>query len=86
MALEVTHQFWPCMETMNGSALKLGFLFLYGLFTGSIKMKVGANDDSHTFATLLLQLCMDAMDPGLMPSILHTLARNPGLCAQPSQV
>ena len=81
MALEVAHQFWPAMETMNGSALKLGFLFFYGLFTGSIKMKVGTNDDSHTFATLLLQLCMDSLDPGLLPSILHTLSRNPGLCA-----
>ena len=81
MALDVAHQFHPGMETMNGAVLKLGFLFLYGLFTGTHKMKVAANNDSHTFATLLLQLCMDAHDPGLLPSILHTLARNPGLCS-----
>ena len=81
IALETANQFFTGLETMNGSALKLGFLFFYGLLTGTIKMKMAANDDSATFATLLLQLCMDAHDPGLLPSILHVLSRNPALCA-----
>ena len=81
MSLEVAHQLWPGVETVNGSALKLGFLFLYSLFTGSIKMKVGTEDESLTFGTLLLQLLMDAHDPGLLQSVLHTLARNPAICA-----
>ena len=81
IALDVAHQFWPGMEVLSGVVLKLGFLFLYNMFTGQIKMKVHSSDDTHTFATLLLQLYMDAHDPGLLPSILHTMARNPALCA-----
>jgi len=40
MVLEMANQFWSGEETTFGSNLKLGFLFLYGLFTGSIKCKV----------------------------------------------
>lgn len=63
-----------------GSELKLGFLFLYELFTGSIKVKILSNDDSQSFAILLLQLMADKHDRGFLPSILNILSRNPELC------
>ena len=65
---------------MAGSELKLGFLFLYELFTGGVKMKILSNDDSHSLATLLLQLMGDKNDRGLLPSILNILSHNPDLC------
>lgn len=65
---------------MMGSELKLGFLFLYSLFTGSNKVKILSNDDSHSFATLVLQLMADKNDRGLLPSILNILSHNPELC------
>ncbi len=80
MVLDLAHQFWPENETMNGSALKLGFLFLYSLFTGSIKCKIGSNDDSHDVATLLLQLMADKRDHGFLSSILNILSHNPAMC------
>jgi hypothetical protein len=70
----------PGTETMAGSELKLGFLFLYELFTGGVKMKILSNDDSHSLATLLLQLMGDKNDRGLLPSILNILSHNPDLC------
>lgn len=34
MLLDLAHKFWSGQETMTGDVLKLGFLFLYSLFTG----------------------------------------------------
>lgn len=70
----------PGTETMIGSELKLGFLYLYNLFTGGTKVKILSNDDSHSIATLLLQLMGDKNDRGFLPSILNILSHNPDLC------
>ena len=50
MVLDMANQFWTGEETTFGSTLKLGFLFLYGLFTGSIKCKVGKS--AHALAII----------------------------------
>eukprot|EP01087_Luapelamoeba_hula_P004848 TRINITY_DN1482_c0_g1_i1.p1 TRINITY_DN1482_c0_g1~~TRINITY_DN1482_c0_g1_i1.p1 ORF type:complete len:4317 (-),score=602.49 TRINITY_DN1482_c0_g1_i1:51-13001(-) len=80
MVMDIADQFWPGSETTFGSELKLGFLFLYGLFTGSIKCKVLSNDDGHSLATILLQLIADKSDNSVLASILNILSHNPALC------
>jgi hypothetical protein len=60
-----------------GSPLKLGFLYLYGLLTGTNKVKFLANDDSASTATLLALLMRDYRGGrGLMASVLNILLRN----------
>ena len=79
MVLEIAGAFWKGQETMAGHVLKLGFLFIYGLFTGTITAKIGNQDNSRTVATIFLQLCSDRHNRSLLPSVLHLLARNPSL-------
>ncbi len=64
---------------MTGSVLKLGFLFLYGLMTGTNKCKILSNDDSMTTATLLTLMCRDYRQRNFLSSILNLMIRNPHL-------
>ncbi len=67
-------------ENMSGSTLGLGWLFLYQVLTGSIKLKVGGNDDSVTMARLLWHYYGDAHQRSLWSSVLSILTLHPGLC------
>lgn len=83
IVMQAASQFWAGQEDMSGHALKLGFLFLYGLLTGTITAKVCANDDSRTLASIFLQLYSDRHQPTIMSSIAHILVQNeflPSLC------
>lgn len=66
---------------MSGSqGLCSAFLLLYELFTGTKEVVFRGKStaqQNHTFATLYMRFIEDIDEPGLMQSILHTLARNP---------
>ena len=79
LILDIAAEFWKGQETMAGHVLKLGFLFLYGLFTGTIVAKVCSQDNSFTLATIFLQLISDRHSRALMPSILHLMSQNPSI-------
>eukprot|EP00954_Amorphochlora_amoebiformis_P014105 1105270-Amorphochlora_amoeboformis.AAC.1 len=65
MAIEAASKFLtpmglpPRYEDTRGSLWKMGFLFIYGLYTGKIKCKIGSYDDSKCMALLLTQLLQD---------------------------
>jgi hypothetical protein len=80
LLLRVISGFWKGIESTLGEELNLGFLFLYGLFTGTIKAKVGNNDNSRTVAIILTQLLSDCRSGSFLASILNILVRNPLIC------
>ena len=80
MLLDVICQFWTNVEDTRGSRLRKGFLFLYEMFTGTVKTKVATFDNSHTIATYLTELLADRSEPSIFLSILILLARNKRLC------
>ena len=84
MAFQVAQKFLtpvgnpPRSEDSRGQIYKLGFLFLYGLYTGTIKCKIGTEDDSQCFALLLTQLLHDRRTPwNPLVSILDVIGKNP---------
>eukprot|EP01083_Nonionella_stella_P030773 84290_1 len=81
IALGMAHKLWPGVEDLHGNAFHMGFLFLYEMFTGTIKVRICSEDDSHSFASLLSYLYHDMTDPGLLTSILNICLHNPTLCA-----
>jgi len=67
-------------EGMTGDPSHHGFLFLYEAFTGSIRCKVGAHDDSFTMARLLWHYYDGAHKRGsVWSSVLSLIASNPML-------
>jgi hypothetical protein len=70
-------------ESMDGSTHNAGFLFLYELFTRTVKCRVYGGS-SHALACMLLQQYGDSRGGGLMGSILTALANNPDICGDPS--
>jgi hypothetical protein len=71
----------------SGANARHGFLFLYELLTGTIKLKVSAGaDDAYSMACLLAPLMGDYLHKGLMSSILNTLLRNRHLIAKMPKV
>jgi len=68
----------PQYENTKGQLYSHGFLFLYGLYTGTIKCKIGSNDDSRCLALLLTQLLHDRNEEwNPMISILDIIGKNP---------
>jgi thiol-disulfide isomerase/thioredoxin len=66
-------------ELMNGFKCQLGFLFLYNVLTGSVKIRVGSNDDSWTIARLLWHYYGDGQGSSLWSSIISIFLANPHL-------
>jgi len=80
MVLDTAWQFWTQEEDRLGNRFRLGFLFLYNLFTGAIKAKIGVTDCARSLAVLLSELLQDRREQSMLGSILNILARNPHLC------
>ena len=74
-------QFAGGPENMRGHRYSCGFLFLYELFTRTVKCRL-AGGNSHTYSMLMLQLIEDKHSGGLMGSILHILSQNPDICQE----
>ena len=76
MLINTIHQFWGGLETLAGNRLSMGFLFLYNLFTGSIKAKVQTlstkKNRKANLSFLLLQICSND-DSHSIASILSQL-------------
>jgi hypothetical protein len=82
-AVERARNFFCEAETMDGSSHQAGFLFLFELFTQSVKCRISGGS-AHTFAVLLLNMYSDSRGGGLMGSILHILAANKDICDNPA--
>jgi hypothetical protein len=81
-ATERAISFVQSPENMKGHQHTAGFLFLYELFTRTTKCRL-AGGSAHMYAVLLLQTYEDTHSGGMLGSILHTLAYNPAICADP---
>ena len=81
MAVQKAVNFCSSPDNMQGNRCYMGFLFLYEIFTGSVKCRV-AGGSAHTYAHLVLQLYDDKHSGGIMGSILHILSHNPTLCRE----
>jgi len=66
-------------ESMSGASRRLGFLFLYEVLSGSVRIKVGENDDSMTIARLMWHYYADAHQNNLWSSIISIILANPGI-------
>ena len=64
-------------ESMMGATLGLGFISLYEILTGTSRVKVGANADNATMATLMWHYYGDAHQKGLWQSVVSLLVHNP---------
>ena len=73
---------------LKGGKDDLGFLFLYELMTGTVKVKIMDHDNGYELARLLLRLLPPETDyassPNMLLSILRVLALNPTLVLDPS--
>ena len=67
---------------MSGESCKLGFLFLYNLLSGRLRVRICGGNDSHRLATLMSQLYFDRKDKTMMNSVVNVLIRNPAFCAR----
>ncbi len=65
---------WAGNEDCSGTIVNHGFLFLYELFTGTVKAKLGGEPVNVTLAILLTQLLADKNEIALMPSVVCTLS------------
>jgi thiol-disulfide isomerase/thioredoxin len=91
-ALGVLEKLWSQGESMKGDSLGLGFLFLYSLMIGQMRVvcissggyryhDYGKND-SHRFALLAAQLYSDSSKHSLLSSSINVLGRNRHLCVR----
>lgn len=95
-AATTMEKIWANNENMQGRKCGLGFLFLYVLFQGQMKVKVvssgwgnwwggwgakkNTTNDSHRFAVLAAQLFADRSTKSVASSIVNVLSRNKRLC------
>ena len=80
--IEIFDKVWKGMETMSGKTCKLGFLFLYNLLSGRLRVRICGGNDSHRLATLVSQLYFDRKEKSMMNSVVNVLIRNPAFCAR----
>ena len=80
---EICHEFACGMEGNHRNDVKLSFLFLYEIFTGTKTIGFARNEPrhQHTFASLLCELYSDFHHNGLLQSICSILRRNPWACS-----
>ena len=82
-AVEIARKFFEQPESIDGSEHAAGFLFIYELFTRTVKSRLQGGS-SHTLAVMLLSLFSDSRGGGLMGSILNILSNNENLCNDPA--
>lgn len=80
--LEQLSNFRSNPESIYGTNYYLGFMSLYQMFTGSLRVSISDNtSDSYAIATAYTLMLNDINEQGILQSVLRILMANPHLCA-----